>query len=406
LYFFLGVGVRGRLEVLPSQRILVVAPQPFYEDRGTPIAVRQLLQALSQLAFEVDVLTYPIGESIEIPHVRYFRALNPLRLRRVPIGFSVTKLALDVTLVAALIHRLSTGVYKCIHALEEAAFPAVVLGRRFGVPVIYDMQSSLPEQLARHFAFRGAAAQRALSGLEGWLLRRADSVVSSSGLAPRVRELAPTARLREWEYSGTLPQASPEEAAELRRCLGIPEERPVVLYSGTFEPYQGLPALLAAIPQVRAEVPEAVFVLVGAPEREAALMARAHPALAREGALRIIQRQPRERIPAYLALADVVVSPRGYGDNLPLKIFDYLAAGKPIVATDIPAHRAALDEERALLTGCSAPDLARGIVTLLRDPELAARLASAGHAHAEERLGWFTFVRSVSELYRELDRAA
>jgi glycosyltransferase involved in cell wall biosynthesis len=365
--------------------------------------VRQLLQALSQLAFEVDVLTYPIGQSIEIPRVRYYRAPNPLRLRRVPVGFSATKLALDATLVTELIRRLSTGVYRCVHALEEAAFPAVVLGRRFGVPVIYDMQSSLPEQLARHFAFRGRTAQRALRGMESWLLRRADSVVSSSGLAPRVRELAPTARLREWEYSGTLPAASPEEAAALRRCLAIPEGRPVVLYSGTFEPYQGLPALLGAIPRVRAEVPDAVFVLVGAPEREAVLMARGQIGRVREGSLRVIQRQPRERIPAYLAMADVVVSPRAYGDNLPLKIFDYLAAGKPIVATDIPAHRAALSEERALLTGSAVPELARGIVTLLRDRELAARLSAAGQAHARERLGWYSFVRSVGELYRELE---
>jgi glycosyltransferase involved in cell wall biosynthesis len=403
---FLG-GIRGEVEkVLSPQRILVVAPQPFYEDRGTPIAVRQLLQALSQLAFDVDVLTYPIGESIEIPRVRYFRAWNPLRLRRVPIGFSATKLALDVTLVTGLIRRLSTRVYRCIHALEEAAFPAVLLGRRFGVPVIYDMQSSLPEQLGRHFAFRGAAAQRTLRGLEGWLLRRADSVVSSSGLAPRVRELAPAARLREWEYSGTLPQASPEEAAALRRSLGIPDGRPVVLYSGTFEPYQGLPELLAAIPGVRAEVPDATFVLVGALESDGTTVTNGHAALVREGALRVVKRQPRERIPGFLAMADVLVSPRAYGDNLPLKIFDYLAAGKPIVATDIPAHRAALDGERALLTGNAAPEIARGIVTLLRDPALAARLAAAGHAHAVERLGWFSFVRSVGELYQELDHGA
>lgn len=383
-----------------------MAPQPFYEDRGTPIAVRQLLQALSQLAFEVDLLTYPIGESIEIPRVRYYRASNPLRLRRVPIGFSATKLALDLTLVTELIRRLATGVYRCVHAVEEAAFPAVVLGRRFGVPVIYDMQSSLPEQLGRHFGFRSPAARRALCQMEGWLLRRADSVVSSSGLAPRVREVAPTARLREWEYSGTLPQASPAEAAALRRGLGVPDGRPVVLYSGTFEPYQGLPELLDAIPRVRTEVPDAAFVLVGALESDGTTVTRGHAALVREGALRVVKRQPRERIPAFLAMADVVVSPRAYGDNLPLKIFDYLAAGRPIVATDIPAHRAALDEERALFTGNAAPELARGIVTLLRDRGLAGRLAAAGRAHAEERLGWYSFVRSVDELYRELDRAA
>lgn len=388
------------MNVLSGSRVLVVAPQPFYEDRGTPIAVCQLLQALSQLAYEVDVLTYPIGRSIEIPRVRYFRSLNPLRLRQVPVGFSLRKLLLDTTLVAELARRLSTRAYFCVHALEEAAFPAVVLGRRFGVPVIYDMQSSLPEQLARLLAFRGAPMQRALCRIERWLLHQADSVVSSSGLAARVRAAAPATRLREWEYSGTLPAASPEETAALRRDLGIPAGRPVVLYSGTFAPYQGLPALFAAIPLVRAEVPDAVFVLVGAPETGGTAVERLD--LVRDGALRVIKRQPRDRIPAFLALADVAVSPRAYGDNLPLKIFDYLAAGKPIVATDIPAHRSALTPESALLTGIEAPDLAGGIVRLLRDPELAARLAAAGRAYAEEKLGWFSFVRSVGDLYEEI----
>lgn len=384
----------------------MVAPEPFYEDRGTPIAVCQLLQALSQLAYEVDVLTYPLGQTIEIPRVRYFRASNPLRLRRVPIGFSLRKLALDATLVPEILFRLSTGLYGCIHAIEEAAFPAVVLGRLFGVPVIYDMQSSLPEQLAGRLVFRNAPAQWALRWMERWLLLQAFSVVSSAGLAARVRALAPAARLREWQFSGTLPQAVPEKTAALRRELGIAEGRPVVLYSGTFEPYQGLPELLAAVPHVLREVPGAVFVLVGATESGGTTMERGHVQLVRDGSLRVVRRQPRDLIPAYLALADVAVSPRAYGDNLPLKIFDYLAAGKPIVATDIPAHRSALTEERALFTGTHSPDLARGIVRLLRDPELAGRLAAAGRAYSEEKLGWFSFVRSVSELYGELKGGA
>jgi hypothetical protein len=170
--------------------------------------VHQLLEALSQLAYEVDVVTFPIGRTIDIPRVRYFRAANPFHLRQVPIGFSLAKLLLDVTLVSELFRRLSKGGYSCIHAVEEAAFPSVVLGQRFRVPVIYDMQSSLPEQLAQHLAFRSGAAQSALIRMERWLLRRADSVVSSAGLAERVRILAPDARLREWQFAGALPSAA------------------------------------------------------------------------------------------------------------------------------------------------------------------------------------------------------
>ena len=84
----------------------MVAPQPFYEDRGTPIADDQLLRALSQLAYEVDVLTYPVGRTVEIPGVRYLRCANPFRVRRVPIGFSLRKVLLDLTLMPELARRL------------------------------------------------------------------------------------------------------------------------------------------------------------------------------------------------------------------------------------------------------------------------------------------------------------
>jgi glycosyltransferase involved in cell wall biosynthesis len=371
--------------------------------------VCQLLKALSQLSYEVDLLTYPMGRDVDIPGVRCLRTANPLGIRRVPIGFSLRKILFDVLLLPELARRLATRQYVCVHAVEEAAFLAVLLGRHFDVPVIYDMQSSLPEQLAKYRAFRLPFMQAALLRCERWLLRRADSVVSSSGLARLVREQVPKARLREWEYSSPLPLVGAAEATALRAELGIGPERPVVLYSGTFESYQGLPELMAAIPHVLAEVPEATFVLVGATEPSGGgggtSVERGHVALVRAGSLRVVKRQPRERIPAYLAMADVVVSPRAYGDNLPLKVFDYMAAGKPIVATDIAAHRSVLNEERALLTGVWSPDLARGIVRLLRDRDLASRLGAAAQAYSKERFGWFSFVRSVSELYSEVDGA-
>ena len=71
------------------------------------------------------------------------------------------------------------------------------------------------------------------------------------------------------------------------------------------------------------------------------------------GGLNVLPRQPREAIPAYFAIADVLVSPRAYGDNIPLKIFDYVLSGKPIVATDIRAHRSILNDRTAQLVACT-----------------------------------------------------
>jgi glycosyltransferase involved in cell wall biosynthesis len=383
-------------------RVLFVAPQPFYEDRGTPIAVRQVLLALGQLGYAVDLLTYPVGSDVSIPGLRIFRGANPFGIRSVPVGLSVQKLLLDISLAVALRGHLRSQSYSCLHAVEEMAFPAALLGRHYGVPVLYDMQSSLPEQLAGRSVFGWTPVRRILEGLERWLVNRTDLIVSSAGLASRIRRVAPTAAVREWHFPSAPAQAQASEAGALRARLGLPAKQPVILYSGTFESYQGLPELIAAIPLVRAKVPTATFVLVGADRANGLATQEGAESLLQNGALRIIERQPRSEMAAYLAMADVLVSPRAYGGNLPLKIFDYLAAGRPIVATDIPTHRTVLSEDRAVLVAPRTEALAAGILTLLQDELRAARLSRAARAYADEHLGWEAFVESVAALYDEV----
>lgn len=396
----------GAAEVarVSDRRILVVAPQPFYQDRGTPIALCQVLEALSQLGYRVDLLTFPLGVDVVLPGLRIFRASNPLGIRSVPIGFSPSKVALDASLVAALNTLLSQHAYTCLHAVEEAAFAAVVLARRRGIPTLYDMQSSLPEQLLKHSLARIPPLPRALAAAERWLLNRSDLVVASVGLADRVRRVVPEARVREWRFPSATVGVHAAEADGLRSRLGLTDDAPVVLYSGTFEAYQGLERLIAAAPAILARVPSARFVFVGADPMGRATVEAAAAELLRDGVLTLVDRQPRSAIPGYLALADVLVSPRAFGGNLPLKVFDYLAAGRPIVATDIPTHRTVLTEERAVLVPPSPDGLATGVLSVLCDGEKSTALATAAREYAVEHLGWGRFLRSVAEIYREAHR--
>jgi glycosyltransferase involved in cell wall biosynthesis len=381
-----------------------VSPQPFYQDRGTPIAMRQVLLALSELGRHVDLLTYPIGMDVEIPGLRIFRSGNPLRFESVPIGLSLRKMVLDLPITAALRSRLARERYACVHAVEEAAFPAAIYARQQGIPLLYDMQSSLAEQLGQLGPLSLRPMRLMLDAAERWLLNQSDVVVTSAGLASRVRGMVPQATVREWHFPSAPAAADPGEVTRLRRSLGIGREGRVVLYSGTFEPYQGLAELIASIPLVRQRVPEATFVFVGAERTEPELAMAA--SYIESGALRVVDRQPRHEMPAYLAMADVLVSARAYGGNLPLKIFDYLAASRPIVATDIPTHRTVLSEERAVLVAPRTEALADGILSVLADPARAARLAAAARQYAKTHLGWGRFVEAVSDLYDEVERHA
>lgn len=379
-------------------RLLIVSPQPFYQDRGTPIAVSQLAAALSALGYEVDLLAYPIGSPIHLPGLRILRGHNPFRIRQVRIGFSLKKLVLDAGMLGPLVRLLANQDYGAVHALEEMAWPVLALCQRRRIPVIYDMQSSLPDQLRTHRLFRLGWVQRILRALEDWVLRHSNAVICSAGLLTHVKSRSPRVPAYEWKFPGQ-PRDPSNRQADLRARLGIGKDRKVVLYAGTFEPYQGIDMFLHALETVTLETPSAVGVLVGStPDNDLdADPLAAH--LVIDGKLHVLPRQPREAIPAYLAMADVLVSPRAYGDNIPLKIFDYVLSGKPVVATDIPAHRSILDERTALLVECSKDGLAAGIRRLIASPELGARISDAALATASAAPGKQAYIGLVEALY-------
>lgn len=384
-----------------SPRILIVAPQPFYTDRGTPIATRYLIDALLELGYEVDVLTYPFGHPLETSDVGLTRIRNPLGLRGVPIGFSWRKLWLDLFFFSAIARHLATKRYACVSAVEESAFIAALVAPRFGVPVLYDMQSSLAEQLCQFRPFRSGLARRFLHSCERWLLGHVDLTMTSAGLAERVRRASPEASVHEWQYPGLTEAADPADVERLREKLDLTGTR-VLLYAGNFAEYQGLGELVSAMPSVLARVPDAVLVLVGADSDDDLETTRRLTGSLPSEAVRMLRRQPRQSMPRYLALADVLVSPRQFGENLPLKVLDYLAAGRAIVATDIPAHRTMLDHDRAVLVAPDVPSLAAGLTEILQDERRRLRLAERAREFAEERFGWLTYVHSVGEAYAKL----
>ncbi|MFO1068930.1 MAG: glycosyltransferase family 4 protein [Geminicoccaceae bacterium] len=383
----------------PDRRALLVEPQPFYTDRGTPIAVRYVLRALSEMGWSVDVLTFPIGQPVDLPNVRLHRVGNPLGFAHVAVGFSPQKLFLDGLLAMDLVRRLRRERYDVVHAVEEAAF--LVAGLRPGrrPPMVYDMASSLPEQLAQKKALRGPALQRGFHGAERWLLHQAGCVVCSAGLAGHVRRAAPGVAFREWRFPAEEEHADPAEVARLRQELAIPAGSRVFLYLGNFAAYQGVDLLLAAAARVLAERPEAVFLCVGAASQAELDGAAARFPKALQDRVRLVGRQPRERVAAYLTLADILVSPRSYGANFPLKLFDYLATGKAIVATGIEAHTCVLDDRIARLVPPTPEGLADGIATLIARPDEAARHAAAALDFARRELSWDSFKALVADVY-------
>ena len=147
--------------------------------------------------------------------------------------------------------------------------------------------------------------------------------------------------------SGDRPTAG--SGLEIRRSLGLDATTPVALYTGTFEHYQGLDLLYAAMGRVVARRPDARLVLVGGDATQIAQARRQIAALGLAAHVVLTGQRPAEEIPAYLDAATVLVSPRSTGTNTPLKIYQYLRSGRAIIATNLRTHTQVLEGDFAFL---------------------------------------------------------
>jgi glycosyltransferase involved in cell wall biosynthesis len=379
-------------------RILLVTPQPFYEDRGTPIAVQYVARALSEIGAQVDLLAYPIGQEVAIRNVRIRRCANPLGFRRVPIGFSWRKVVLDASLWSSFVKRLSLRRYDMVHAVEEAAYIAAAICPRLGQPFIYDMASAIPVELQRKLILNAPRVQGVLNSVQKWVLNRAAHVICSPGLGGYVHREAPEAAVSEWRFPAQVRSVASEETESLRLQLAIASDRRVVLYSGSFAGYQGIDLLFDAFVTARHSHPELMLVCVGATEQEMATWSKRIPAELADH-VRIVRRQPRDRIATYIGLADFLALPRGNTENVPLKLFDYMASGKPIIAMRSAAFEPLLDRSRAFICEPTAQSLAQALVRACRSPDEAAAVGRESARYARRQFGWSRFVEFVRSTY-------
>jgi glycosyltransferase involved in cell wall biosynthesis len=383
---------------MPDLRVLIVTPQPFYEDRGTPIAIRYVARALGELGVDTDILAFPVGRDVELPRTRITRCGNPLGLRSVPIGFSWRKVVMDLSLCRAFERRLAAGRYDLVHAVEEAAYIAAFLCPRYRQPFIYDMASAIPLELQRKFFFRTVLAKRCLQAAERHVLERARHVVCSAGLAEYVCARSPTVAVSEWCFPGYAAPVAAEQVAKLRQSLHIPARNQVLLYCGNFARYQGVDLLVDAFRLVRSRSSRLSLVCVGATEheiRERTANCSAH-GLDR---VHFVKRQRRERMSEYLQLADYLISPRSAGCNQPLKLFDYMASGKPIIATRGNSHQPLLNDGRALLAEPTPQGLADTIVHTMNSPSEARAAGQKALHYAIKHHSWEQFVQQVHDVY-------
>ena len=385
----------------------MIAPEPFFEPRGTPFSEFHRIRALLELGHEVDLVTYPFGANVTMPGLRLFRSLRPPLMRSVSVGPSFAKLPLNALLTLTVFRRALSQRYDVIHSHEEAGLIGVAVAALLRIPHVYDMHSSLPQQLT-NFAFsRSRIVRRLFLSIESLMIRRSRVViVICPTLEDTVRDIDPQAQtvLIENAPGSAGDDATPDQAAAVRRRFGLSESTPIVLYTGTFEAYQGLDLLFDAMGAVHAARPDARLLLAGGKSEQVTRARERAKTAGIEDVVVFAGERPAQEIPAYLLAATVLVSPRSRGTNTPLKIYQYLRSRKPIVATRLLSHTQVLSDETAVLTGASANEFASGILKVLNEPRLAADLGRRARQLADTKYSYEVYLERTRQACAALVR--
>ena len=388
-----------------TMKILMISPEPFFEPRGTPISVYQRIEALTALGYEVDLVTYHVGKDVAFPNLTIHRVTKIGMIKHVRIGASRAKLFLDVLIFFKALGLLLNNRYDVIHTHEEAAFFGVFLGWLFRVPHIYDMHSILSKQLSSYKISNFPVFIRTFEILERLVFKTVKAIITvgsdlenhviSQGLNTQVVMIENIA-LQAYKKA-----VQPEDIRQLVQKLDLEGRLPVV-YAGTYEQYQGLAMALESIREVSKQYPNVIFIFVGAKNTQAAEWTkRARELNVQNHAMFLDVVSPEESM-VFLAAAAVLISPRFDGTTTPLKIYSYLYASKPIVATNITAHTQVLNPQIAFLVEPNKEAFAEGIIHALSDPAHAERISTKAREYALEKFNRQDYLTKVDLIYKSL----
>lgn len=397
-------------------RILFLAPHPFFQHRGTPIADRAVLEVLAARGDTVDVVCFPEGEPVEIPGCTIHRVRQVPGMRGVRPGFSVKKLVYDVEMFPQCVGMARRGKYDLIHAVEESAFIALALKRRFGIPYVYDMDSSIAQQITEKFPLL-ESVRSFLERFERRAVRESLGVVAvCQALEEVAARHAPGKLIHRVEDFSLLPDRplTTEDAstpasdvdggasdAELARLAA---EGPVILYVGNLEPYQGIDLLIDGFRSMGDRIPEARLGVVGGHPADVQRYRAKVDQMGLASRVRFVGPRPLGSLSTVLRYATIVVSPRLKGQNTPMKVYSYLDSDRPVLATNLPTHTQVLDTDISLLVEPTADSMADGLVRLLEDPGLRSRLARAAKQRVRAEFSRDAYRRKMMAFYSAVER--
>jgi glycosyltransferase involved in cell wall biosynthesis len=350
-------------------KALVIAPQPFFTPRGTPFSVYYRTMVTSELGVKVDLLTYGEGQDVDLPGVRILRGPRFAFLGHVKTGPSALKLFLDIFLIIRTIGLLLTNRYDFVHAHEEAVFFCRFLKPIFRFKLVYDMHSSLPQQLTNFNFTKSKFLITLFKKLEVSCLHNADAVIT---ICPALADYA-DGLITDHEKHQLIENSifDPVKLADQNTTdnsaetidVPVPEgDYPLIVYAGTLEHYQGIDIMLEGFAIAQQQNQKLRMLVAGGSVPQIEHYRNLVKNLGIEKFCTFTGRVPQQVAKKMMEKATVLASPRTEGDNTPLKVYELLASGKPMFATNIYSHTQVLTDDVAFLVDPTAEGIAQGML--------------------------------------------
>ena len=388
-----------------TKRVLMVAPTPYFSDRGCHVQIYEVARSQQVNGNEVRIVTYHLGRDMQ--GIPTYRTLRIPWYRKHEAGPSAHKFYLDALLFMKTLRVALAFRPDVIHAhLHEGAALAWPIARLLRIPLVLDLQGSLTGELVNHHFIReGGLSYRLLRVVENQIHRRADAILMWMMIRDAMTSRMSFDRCRMFtvDYGVDLQAFRPhpkETLDDLYQKLALPADRKVVVYLGILSTYQGLDCLIESIPLVLKQCPDTHFLLMGYPdvekykEKVCALGVAEHVTL--PGRIDYTQAA------RYLSLGDVAVAPKLTRMEGNGKLLNYLACGLPTVAFDLPGNRATLEDVGMFEALGNGTELDERMIDLLMDDRRRSELARRSLALEEARYSWKTIGKAIDSVYDEV----
>lgn len=395
------------MSTLRPYSIAMVAACPFPANYGSPAAIRELSETLSERGHAVHIVTYPYGHDLSVGNARIWRVRDWRNSRAVFAGPSLAKLLLDFLLLIELCRVVRRERIDIIHAHNyEGVLIGIAAKLLTGRVLVYNAVNLMSDELPSYRFIRPVFLARWFARFLDWFVpqfpdyiiavtRELHQSLLASGASPQRSAYIPLGiRTRMFD------NANPARLRD-RYSLG---SRPVVMYTGVNNRFQRIDYLLRAFALVLKEEPAAVLMAVSPLAGERDLPASR--ALARQ--LKIedhviwVESQQLAELPDYLAAAKVTVIPRPDVPGHPIKLLNYMAAAKPIVCFAGGAKEVQHMQEAWVVPDHDWEQLGWGILKLLREPELGSRLGVNARNKVLNHLDWWMLSGKIESVYEAL----